>query len=132
MEDLMQVRRILETALYAEDLIAAEAFYTGVLGLEVHSRGPGRHVFFRSGEGMFLVFNPNQTEQETAPHGCRGSGHAAWAVAREELDAWRNWLETKGVKVNDFRWPEGGRSLYFRDPAGNSLELTTPQLWNLA
>lgn len=25
----------------------------------------------------------------------------------------------------------GGRSLYFSDPAGNSVELTTPQLWNI-
>ena len=26
-------------------------------------------------------------------------------------------------------WPGGGFSLYFRDPAGNSLELATPRLW---
>ena len=26
-------------------------------------------------------------------------------------------------------WPRGGRSLYFRDPAGNSGELITPGVW---
>jgi catechol 2,3-dioxygenase-like lactoylglutathione lyase family enzyme len=128
----MKVSRILETALYAEDLEAAEAFYTRVLGLEVHSRLPGRHVFFRSGAGMFLVFNPNETEKGNSPHGCRGRGHVAWAVSEEELDGWRQWLEKEGVKVKDFLWPEGHRSLYFSDPAGNSLELTTPQSWNIS
>jgi catechol 2,3-dioxygenase-like lactoylglutathione lyase family enzyme len=28
-------------------------------------------------------------------------------------------------------WPRGGRSFYFRDPAGNSLELATPKIWGL-
>jgi hypothetical protein len=26
-------------------------------------------------------------------------------------------------------WPGGGRSIYFRDPAGNSVELGTPAIW---
>jgi catechol 2,3-dioxygenase-like lactoylglutathione lyase family enzyme len=29
------------------------------------------------------------------------------------------------------RRPRGGRSFYFRDPAGNSLELATPRIWGL-
>jgi catechol 2,3-dioxygenase-like lactoylglutathione lyase family enzyme len=127
----MKVSNILETAIYAEDLEAAEAFYTGVLGLEVRSRLAGRHVFFYSGAGMFLVFNPNQTEKEQDAHGCRGRGHVAWSAREEELDAWLKWLTEKGVKVNDFYWPNGGRSLYFSDPAGNSLELTHPSIWGL-
>jgi len=128
----MKAGNILETALYAEDLEAAEAFYTRVPGLEVHSRLAGRHVFFRSGTGMFLVFNPNQTEKEESAHGTRGRGHVAWAASQEELDDWLQWLEKQGVKVKDFYWPKGGRSLYFSDPAGNSLELTSPSLWNIS
>ncbi len=81
---------------------------------------------------MFLVFKPNQTEKEDSPHGCRGRGHVAWAVAEAELDGWRQQLEKEGVTVTDFLWPKGGRSLYFSDPAGNSLELTSPQIWNLS
>ena len=128
----MKVDRILETALYAEDLDAAEEFYTRVLGLEVHSRVAGRHVFFRCGNSMFLIFNPNTTGQEDSPHGCRGRGHAAWAVAREDLDAWQRWLEKEGVKVKEHFWPSGHRSLYFHDPADNSLELTTAELWGIS
>jgi hypothetical protein len=33
------------------------------------------------------------------------------------------------VIEKEFGWPRGGRSIYFRDPAGNSVELVTPGLW---
>ena len=32
----------------------------------------------------------------------------------------------------DVAWPNGGRSLYFRDPAGNCLELASPLVWGMA
>jgi catechol 2,3-dioxygenase-like lactoylglutathione lyase family enzyme len=81
---------------------------------------------------MFLVFNPDQTEKEKSAHGCRGRGHVAWGVPAGELDAWRHWLEGEGVAVKVVEWPEGTRSLYFSDPAGNSLELTSPQTWGIS
>ena len=52
---------ILETALYAADLDAAEAFYGGVLGLEKVSRQGNRHLFYRCGPGILLIFNPTET-----------------------------------------------------------------------
>jgi catechol 2,3-dioxygenase-like lactoylglutathione lyase family enzyme len=52
------ISRVLEACLYATNLDAAERFYVDVLGLERYSAMPGRHVFFRCGAGMFLVFNP--------------------------------------------------------------------------
>jgi hypothetical protein len=27
-------------------------------------------------------------------------------------------------------WPNGALSIYFRDPAGNSIELVTPNIWD--
>ena len=53
---------ILETAVYVDDLDAAEAFYGGLLGLERIGRVPGRHVFYRVGAGVLLVFRPEATE----------------------------------------------------------------------
>ncbi len=29
----------------------------------------------------------------------------------------------------EVNWDQGGTSLYFRDPAGNSIELAPPTLW---
>jgi catechol 2,3-dioxygenase-like lactoylglutathione lyase family enzyme len=135
------IRGVLETCLYAADLGAAERFYAGALGLEVLSRVEGRHVFFRCGAGVFLVFNPEHTSREQtavggAPvplHGARGAGHAAFAVADAELPTWRERLRARGVAIeSEVAWPRGGRSLYVRDPAGNSVELASPRIWGLA
>jgi hypothetical protein len=38
-----------------------------------------------------------------------------------------------GVAIEaDYLWPSGGRSLYFRDSAGNCLEFAEPKIWNLS
>ena len=130
--------RILETALYAADLDAAEAFYGGLLGLERAARLDGRHVFFRCGAGMLLVFDPEATRRPAAPgalpvpvHGATGAGHVAFAATAAELDALARRLPAAGVAIEaDFRWPgSGARSIYLRDPAGNSVEFAEPRLW---
>lgn len=129
---------ILETALYAQDLEAAEAFYAGTLGLEILVKVPGRHVFFRIGQGVLLVFNPQATAEPARnpalpvpPHGATGPGHLCFAVSREEIARWRDRLTGAGIPIEaEFDWPNGARSLYFRDSAGNSLELAEPRLWD--
>ncbi len=133
----MQVKQVLETCLYVDDLEAAEAFYSQVLGLKAFSKVEGRHVFFQCGSGVFLVFNPARTNQPEGPlpvptHGARGPGHVAFAMSPEEIESWREQLRQKGVEIEaEITWPSGGQSLYFRDPAGNSVELATAQTWGL-
>ena len=130
----MNALRILETSLYTDDLDQAESFYTGVLGFELFAKEQGRHLFFKCGNQMLLIFNPNRTlnETEVAPHGARGPGHVAFAVSLAELDKWAAHLRSKGTKIEqDVLWPKGGRSLYFRDPAGNCLEFASPLVWGM-
>ena len=125
---------VLETALYARDLQKAEAFYTAVLGLELDSKVEGRHLFFRCGSGMLLVFDPRTTSQPgpVPAHGATGPGHVAFSVPEAELERWADHLRRSDVTVEaDIDWPRGVRSLYFRDPEGNSLELTSPRIWGL-
>jgi catechol 2,3-dioxygenase-like lactoylglutathione lyase family enzyme len=131
----MRIKRVLEACLYVDDLVAAESFYAGVLQLAVHSRVPGRHLFLRCGEGMFLIFNPEATAQpgqDVPSHGAQGPGHVALAIDEAEIAGWRARLAEHGVEIEaELTWPSGGRSIYFRDPAGNSIELATPQTWDL-
>ena len=131
----MRVDRVLETCLYVNDLEQAEPFYRDVLGLEFHSRQPGRHVFFRCGTSMLLLFNPDESGHANShlpQHGAHGPGHVAFAVLASELDAWQARLEQLGVAIEKrLDWPQGGGSIYFRDPAGNSLELATAAVWGL-
>ena len=130
------VSHVLELGVYADDLEAAEAFYGRVLGLPVVDREPGRHVFFRVGRrSMLLVFRPQATEApggNLPPHGARGPAHFALAIEAETLPDWRKHLAACGVEIEqEVHWPRGGTSLYFRDPAGNSVELVTPGCWGL-
>ena len=136
----MQAQRILETVLYAENLDDTAAFYERVLQLQPRAREAGRHVFFRCGEGMFLLFNPKNTEShqviigsaEVPLHGSHGPGHVAFRMEEAEIPAWRAWLGEQGVHIeSEVTWPQGGHSLYFRDPAGNVVELATPRIWGL-
>ncbi len=135
----MRVQGVLETVLYAADLDAAEAFYGGVLGLDCFHRHPTRQVFFRCGEGVLLIFNPEETRKPPKPgdlpvpsHGATGAGHVCFRASADELNGWREKLEEVGVEIEaDFEWPSGGRSIYFRDPAGNSLEFAEPRIWGL-
>jgi catechol 2,3-dioxygenase-like lactoylglutathione lyase family enzyme len=132
---MVQAKRILETALYVDDLDAAEDFYSQVLGLEPLTRGGNRHLFFRCRDGVFLLFNPEETARPGAgvpTHGAHGPGHVAFATTADEMSAWRQRLQAQGVKIEtEVQWPSGGQSLYFRDPAGNSVELATPQVWGI-
>lgn len=134
----MQPKAILETALYTRDLVAAKAFFGDLLGLPVIAEVAGRHVFFRVGAGVLLVFDPDATEMSShnpalpvPVHGARGAGHVCFAAPRAEIVAWRERLVAAGIAVEaEFDWPNGARSLYVRDPGGNSVEFAEPRLWD--
>ena len=128
----MKARSVFESVLYAKDLDAAEEFYRRVFGLEVLGRGAVA-VVFRCGAGVLIVFDPGVTRRPGRPvpsHGAEGAGHVAFAMPDEELDSWRAHLAALEVPIEmEVAWPEGGRSIYVRDPAGNSVELAPPTLW---
>ena len=131
---------VLETVLYAKDLGAAEAFYRDVLGLFPFSSAPGRQLFYRCGNQVLLIFNPDATNVPpkpdalpVPPHGAHGPGHICFRATADEIDRWVTQLKDKGIAIEaDFEWPAGGRSIYFRDPAGNCLEFAEPRIWGLA
>ena len=58
---------VLETVLYAKDLAAAEAFYRDALGMEPFAKAAGRHLFYRCGDQVLLIFNPDATKVPPAP-----------------------------------------------------------------
>jgi XTP/dITP diphosphohydrolase len=131
----MRATRVLETVIYGSDLDAMRAFYEGVIGLEVHSELPAKFVFFRMPDQMLLVFNPElsatqKTEDGPPPHGPKGQGHICFRSAAGDLERWQAHLESHGIAIEKLMdWPAGGRSIYFRDPAGNSVEFTDGTLW---
>jgi len=133
---MKSIQYLVETAVYADDLELAERFYRETLGLNFLERESGRHVFFQVGsEDVLLIFRAETTlkPDHLPAHGSRGPGHFALGIAAEDFDWWRERLLHHNVPIeHEEAWPRGGRSLYFRDPAGNSVELITPGVWGLS
>jgi catechol 2,3-dioxygenase-like lactoylglutathione lyase family enzyme len=131
----VKIKAVVETAIYVADLQATDTFYRTVLGLPVIGEEPGRHMFFQAGEAsVLLAFLAEATlKGDLLPsHGATGPGHFALGIEAESFDAWRKLLHGHGVTIEkEVEWSRGGRSLYFRDPAGNSVELVTPGVWGL-
>ena len=128
------IEHLVEAGIYADDLDQAEAFYGDCLGLEVLTREPGRHLFLKVGNSVLLIFRPEATLKGgfLPPHGTEGPGHFALGIPTESLDEWKKHLANHGVEIEkEVEWPRGGKSLYFRDPAGNSVEMVTRGLWGL-
>lgn len=135
----MRVDSVHETVLYAGDPEGAVRFYQRVLGLEPlgGALGPvGRGLRLPDG-AVLLIFDPEASSRpgrDVPSHGARGEGHIAFAIRREAYDAWRARLGEVGVEIErEIEWPgpegEPARSIYFRDPAGNSVELMAGDYW---
>ena len=112
----MKINRIKETCLYSRDLHTARAFYEGKLGLKCFSFVEGRFAFFRAGESVLLVFDPDFSKNQTGlpPHWSTGAYHFAFEVAQEDYQAWK----------------EEQHSFYFNDPDGHVLEIVMSGLWD--
>lgn len=126
------IQQVLEVCLYVDDIEQAEKFYTALFDWEIYSREGNRHVFFKIGQTMFLLFNPEETRKtgSVPSHGAIGAGHVAFTIEHEELDFWRNRLREQDVEIeHEMTWPSGGKSIYFRDPFHNSIEMATADVW---
>lgn len=126
---------ILETILYVDDIAAARVFYEAILGLRPHGMSSELGVGYGLDDQMLLLFNPALSLQPgriVPSHGSVGAGHLAFRASAAELDAWHLRLEAHGVEIEqEHTWENGARSIYFRDPAGNSLEFVEAALWDL-
>jgi len=134
---LLRPKAILETVLYVDDLDRTSAFYERVLNLEPVHADDRMRVLRVSAQNFLLIFQTGATRDpievpggRIPPHDGTCGMHVAFAVARRDRAAWLNRLQAHGIAVEGVvNWPSGASSYYFRDPAGNLVELATPDLW---
>jgi len=135
----MQLRGILETALYVADVQLAAKFYQRVFGLEVIFESDRLIALSVAGRDVLLLFLQGGTTEPLKlpggvipPHNGSGEQHFAFAIDAADVDGWRKKLAADGVEIEgEMQWPDGAVSLYFRDPDRNLAELMTPGWWKL-
>ncbi|MGJ4854815.1 VOC family protein [Labrys sp. KB_33_2] len=129
--------RILETAIYVDDLDRAARFYETVLQLPPLLKMERLYAYDVGGASVLLVFKRGASAQDmTSPvgtipgHDAVGRIHVAFAIGADELADWEARLAVHDVAVEGrTHWQAGGDSVYFRDPDGHMLEFATPGLW---
>ncbi len=133
------VNGILEAALYVADLERAAKFYAELFGFE-RIEGDARFCAFGvAGRQVLLLFlRGGSVEGKQLPggkipsHDAQGQMHIAFSMNEDEWAPWLEHLAALGIPVeSEVQWPRGGRSVYFRDPDGHSIELVTPGCWKV-
>lgn len=136
-------RMLNHLAYVTHDVAATADFYTRILGMElastifddqVPSTGenfPYFHIFFRMADGSTIAFfectDLPPPAKSTHPAYDTFNHVALLAEDPGELRRWRDWLVANGVEVLGPVDHKGMiESIYFHDPNGIRLELTTP------
>jgi catechol 2,3-dioxygenase-like lactoylglutathione lyase family enzyme len=106
-------------SLYAPDLEQAKRFYTKILGGELIHHVDGFAEVRLAGVIIGLTKRPGTTTAREAEY-----PHYAFVVESEDFLPTVSWLRENGVVTSE-PWTRDGVKglLYFRDPAGNLLEL---------
>ncbi|MDQ3836115.1 MAG: VOC family protein [Thermoproteota archaeon] len=132
----MKINKIVETCLYSSDLESMRKFYAGILGLAVVQEELSKFIFLKAGKSMLLIFDPMRTMTDNGglpTHGAispPSSIHFAMEIDEQEYFASKEQLARNNIDIEkEVIWNGNTRSLYFRDPAGNLVELITPGEW---
>jgi catechol 2,3-dioxygenase-like lactoylglutathione lyase family enzyme len=126
--------RLLESALYVDDLERSARFYQDLLGFAVITKGERLYALSVAGDQVLLLCKKRASAHLTSPPAHDGDGHLhlAFAIPAAELDAWETWLAQNGVAIEEkHTWERGGVSLYFRDTDQHLVELATPGVWSI-
>jgi catechol 2,3-dioxygenase-like lactoylglutathione lyase family enzyme len=122
---LQAIRALDYTILFARDWAAMRKFYAEVMHFDVYHELADNWLEFRVGGNILALAKPGLIVPDQPPPVGAASVQLAFRVRREEVDAAEVALRADGVTIvapaTDQRW--GHRTLFFRDPDGNLLEI---------
>ena len=126
---MIKVRGIDHAAISVRNLEVSLKFYTEALGLNISLREyqkPGSEYFLDCGESLIgLIQGDPQGEKHLLQDAGVGGNHVSFRVPTREFDAAVEELKKRNVTITFQKKREKSWSVYFLDPDGNKLEITS-------
>jgi catechol 2,3-dioxygenase-like lactoylglutathione lyase family enzyme len=121
----MQLEGIDHVAIGVRDIERSANWYIDILGFERLHEGMwnGVPTFIGKGNTGMTLF-PGSSEPKHSTHREIRMLHLAFRADRENFLAAQRELDERGIKF-EFQDHEIAHSIYFRDPDGHQLEITT-------
>ena len=119
------IRAIDYTVIFVRDMATMRRFYEDILGFELLRELSPRWIEYRVGGNTLALAEPSLTAADApTPYGS-ASLQLAFKVAVPEVDRCADELARQGVALVSppTDRPFGHRTLFFRDPDGNLLEV---------
>ena len=133
---IMKINKVVETCVYSSDLESMKKFYVGILGLSVIQEEEDKLIFLKAGKSVLLIFDPLRTSlnnDKLPTHGAMtppSSIHFAMEIEEQEYQPCKELLARNDIVIEkEVKWNSNTKSLYFRDPSGNLVELITRGGW---
>jgi lactoylglutathione lyase len=125
MDPRLPIRSIDYTIIFARQMSAMRTFYCATLGFPLHKELGPRWVEFRVGSNLLALTERGVIFHDPSPPIGALSVQLAFRVRPDEVESCAATLKKRGVNViarpTDQPW--GHRTLFFRGPDGNVLEI---------
>jgi len=125
MNPLQKIRHLDYTIIFARDMAAMRRFYGEVMQFPVYNELGPQWIAYRVGASLLALTQRGMMFDDAPPPKGALSLQLAFRVAPKEVDECAVALKALGVAIvtppTDQSW--GHRTLFFRDPDGNVLEI---------
>ena len=126
---MIKISGLDHVALSVADLERSKKFYAEVLGFNVSPREnqkPGVEYFLDCGPSLVgLIQGDPKGDKHELQDGGLGGNHFSFRVHTQDFDSAVETLKSLGVTITFEKKREKSWSVYFLDPDGNKLEMTS-------
>jgi catechol 2,3-dioxygenase-like lactoylglutathione lyase family enzyme len=119
------IRAVDYTIIFVRDFQAMRVFYQDVLGLPLSRELSDGWIEYRIGSNTLALARPSRTAADLPVPLGTASLQLAFKVSAPDVDQCARELQEKGIALLEppTDQPFGHRTLFFRDPDGNLLEV---------